>query len=307
MTREKSTAPAETTQDLELSAETSSIALGPGGETAEYVFVAPEMAAEWLTRNIDRNRNVKKSRISGYVRDIQSGNWVLTGEAIKFDVNGRLIDGQNRCHEIVAAGCRARVLVVRGISQEALVVLDSGSARNTGDMLVITGLSERADAKDVGAIARLHVAWKKGDVRHAASHIGGSAQLTKTEMAEAVMSIPDIDFAARFARNVYRYIRLPVSALGVAFLEFSAIDVDDTAEFFNRIRDGIQTGPGDPFLTLSRRVASDLQAGASRRILPGQALSYLFRTWNAYRGGETLMKLQIGSPQVGFAPVPSPR
>lgn len=211
---------------------------------------------------------MKKSRINGYVRDIQSNNWVLTGEAIKFDIDGRLIDGQNRCHAIVSAGCGAWVLVVRGISREALVVLDSGSARNTGDMLVITGLSERADAKDVGAIARLYVAWKSGDVKHAASHIGGSAQLTKTEMAEAVMSIPNVDFAARFARGLYRYIRLPVSAMGVAFLEFSALDVDDTAEFFNRIRDGIQTGPGDPFLTLSRRVASDLQAGASRRILP---------------------------------------
>lgn len=307
MTRENSTASAETTPDLAHCAETSSIAFGPGGETAEYVFVTPEMAAQWLARNIDRNRNVKKSRISGYVRDILSNNWVLTGEAIKFDVDGRLIDGQNRCHAIVSAGCGAWVLVVRGISQEALVVLDSGSARNTGDMLVITGLSERADAKDVGAIARLYVALKKGDVKHAASHIGGSTQMTKTEMAEAVMSIPNVDFAARFARGLYRYIRLPVSALGVAFLEFSEIDVDDTAEFFNRIRDGIQTGPGDPLLTFSRRVASDLHAGASRRILPRQALFYLFRTWNAYRGGESVLKLQIGSPQSGFAPVPALR
>lgn len=307
MTRGKSTAPSETTQDLVPSAESPSIAVGPGGETAEYVFATPTMAAQWLTLNIDRNRNVKKSRIGGYVRDIQSGNWVLTGEAIKFDTDGRLIDGQNRCHAIVAAGRGAWVLVVRGISQEALVVLDSGSTRNTGDMLIITGLSERADAKDVGAIARLYVAWKHGDVKHAASTIGGSAQMTKTELAEAVMSIPNIEFAARFARALYRYIRLPVSALGVAFLELSEMDVDETAEFFNRIRDGIQTGPGDPFLTLSRRVASDLQAGASRRILPGQALFYLFRTWNAYRGGETLLKLQIGSPQAGFSPIPVPR
>jgi len=264
------------------------------------------MALEFLAANIDRNRNVKKSRISGYVRDIQSDNWVLTGEALKFDVRGRLIDGQNRCHAIVSAGRGAWVLVVRGISEEALVVLDSGSARNTGDMLIITGLAERADAKDVGAIARLHVAWKAGDVKHAASHIGGSAQLTKTEMAEAVMSIPDIEFAARHARLMYRYLRLPVSALGVAFLEFSALDVDDTVEFFNRIRDGIQNGPGDPFLTLSRRVSNDLHGGASRRILPGQALFYLFRTWNAFRSGETLIKLQIGSPQAGFTPIPTP-
>jgi len=304
MTREKSAATGATTQDIASSA--TSIAVGPNGETAQYVYVTPEMALEFLAANIDRNRNVKKSRISGYVRDIQSDNWVLTGEALKFDVRGRLIDGQNRCHAIVSAGRGAWVLVVRGISEEALVVLDSGSARNTGDMLIITGLAERADAKDVGAIARLHVAWKAGDVKHAASHIGGSAQLTKTEMAEAVMSIPDIEFAARHARLMYRYLRLPVSALGVAFLEFSALDVDDTVEFFNRIRDGIQNGPGDPFLTLSRRVSNDLHGGASRRILPGQALFYLFRTWNAFRSGETLIKLQIGSPQAGFTPIPTP-
>lgn len=106
---------------------------------------------------------------------------------------------------------------------------------------------------------------------------------------------------------MYRYLRLPVSALGVAFLEFSEIDVDETAEFFNRIRDGIQDGPGDPFLTLSRRVSNDLQAGASRRILPGQALFYLFPTWNAFRQRESLVKLQVGSPQAGFTPIPSPK
>jgi hypothetical protein len=302
MTRGKDADSGVTTQDLGGSA--NSIAFGPGGETAQYVYVTPEIAGEWLMVNIDRNRNVKKSRISGYVRDIQNDSWVLTGEAIKFDVNGHLIDGQNRCHAIVAAGRGAWALVVRGIREEALVVLDSGSARNTGDMLIVTGLAEKADTKDVGAIARLYVAWKGGDVKHAGS---GSSQLTRTEMAEAVMGIPHIEFAARHARLMYRFLRLPVSALGVAFLEFSAIDVDDTAEFFNRIRDGIQNGPGDPFLTLSRRVSNDLQAGASRRILPGQALFYLFRTWNAFRGDETLVKLQIGSPPAGSTPIPQPR
>lgn len=290
-----------------MKAQTATVAHGPAGETAEYVFVTPEMAVEWLAVNIDRNRNMRKSRINGYVRDIQGDRWVITGEAIKFDTAGHLIDGQNRCQAIVAAAKGAWVLVVRGISEDALVVLDSGSARNTGDMLVITGLADRADAKDVGAIARLYSAFQAGDVKHAASHIGGSSGLTKSEMADAVLSIPNIEFAARHARGMYRYLRLPVSALGVAYLEFSNLDVDDTAEFFNRIRDGVQNGPGDPFLTLTRRVSNDLQSGASRRILPGQALFYLFRTWNAFREREALVKLQVGSPQAGFTPIPVPK
>jgi hypothetical protein len=50
----------------------NSIATGTNGETAEYVFVTPEMAVSWLAKNIDRNRNVKKSRINGHAHDIQN-------------------------------------------------------------------------------------------------------------------------------------------------------------------------------------------------------------------------------------------
>ncbi len=156
-----------------------SVAEGPNGETAEYVFVTPQMAGEWLALNIDRNRNVKRSRISGDVRDIQNDSWVITGEAIKLDIDGRLVDGQNRCQAIVAAGKGAWVLVVRNISQDALVVLDSGSARNTGDLLVITGLADKADAKDVGAIARLYVPRSIGpDYRRDYSGVCTAAPLT---------------------------------------------------------------------------------------------------------------------------------
>ncbi len=35
------------------------------------------------------------------------------------------------------------MLVVRGINEEALVVLASGAARDTGDVLIITGLPRR--------------------------------------------------------------------------------------------------------------------------------------------------------------------
>ncbi|TFB18106.1 hypothetical protein E3V93_16530 [Microbacterium sp. 3H14] len=195
-----------------MSKQTATVAHGPASETAEYVFVTPEMAVGWLALNIDRNRNMRKSRINGYMRDIQSDSWVVTGEAIKFDAEGRLIEGQNRCQAIVAAGKGGWVVVARGTNEEALVVLDSGSARNTGDMLVTTELGDRAHAKDVGAIARLYTAFKAGDVKDAASHIGGHSGLTKIEMADAVLSIPNIKFAARL--GMYRYLRLPVRALG---------------------------------------------------------------------------------------------
>ena len=285
----------------------SSVAHGPNGETAQFVLVTPEIAADWLTRNINTNRNIKKSRINGYVRDIRAGNWVLTGEAIKFDTSGNMIDGQNRCTAIVAARQNVWALVVTGVKDDALLNLDSGSTRTGADMLTISGIAKKADAKDIAAIARLHTAWHQGDVSNAASTVGGSAaSMTRTELAEAVISIPNIEHAARMARSTYWHLRLPVGAMGVAYLEFLEIDVSATNEFFGRIRDGVQTGPGDPFLALSRRAAADT-AGVSRAIAPGTALFYLFRTWNAFRSGEPLHRFQIGSPQSGWTPIPEPK
>lgn len=281
------------------------VAKGPSGETAEFELVTPEIATKYLERNIKNNRSLKRSKIEGYARDIRGGKWIVTGEALKFDVYGRLIDGQNRLHGIIVANEPAAMLVVRGVSEDALVVLDSGTARGAADMLTISGIADKAEAKDIAAIARMYHAYRQGDIKHAATSIGGSVSLTKSELAEAVLEIPDIEFAARYAKKMYSSLRLPVGAFGVAFLEFRKIDEAAAADFFGRIRDGVQLGPGDPFTTLSRRVTQDLQ-GANRRVVGGTALFYLFRTWNAWRDGETLSKFQIGSASSGWTPIPAP-
>jgi len=271
--------------------------------TATIEWVTPALATEYLTHNIDNNRNAKPSRIAAYARDIQHGNWLFTGEAIKFDTDGRLVDGQNRLLAIIKADMPAEVLVVRGLTTEAVYVLDSGMSRSGADALTISGVAAKADPKDLAATARMHLAWTLGDIPHAGA--SNLPTMTKPELIEYVRRNPRLDFAARYARPVYKSLRLPISAIAVAFEVFERIDIDDTAEFFNRIRDGISTGAGDPFLTLSRRVVSDRNDG-NRSILPSTALYYLFRTWNAFRVGEQLHRLQAGTRTNGFTTIPAP-
>jgi hypothetical protein len=269
-------------------------------------WITPALAAEYLTHNIANNRRPKPTRIAAYTRDIQNGNWLFTGEAIKFDIHGHLVDGQNRLHAIINADMPAEVLVIRGLTPEAVNVLDSGMSRSGADAITISGIAERSDPKDLAATVRLHLAWQNGDLPHAGVTSGGLPTMTKTEMIEYIGRHPRLDFAARYGRAVYANLRLPVGSLAVAWEAFERIDIDDTAEFFNRIRDGISTGIGDPFLTLSRRVVSDRNDGL-RSIPPARGLFYLFRTWNAFRGGEILHKLQAGSRTSGFTPIPVPR
>lgn len=274
--------------------------------TAVIEWVTPSAAKEYLRRNIANNRKPKRSKIEAYARDIVSGNWLFTGEAIKFDADGNLVDGQNRCMAIVEADMPAEVLVVRGLSTQAVYLLDSGTSRSGADAITIAGVADKADPKDLAATARLHRAYWAGDVPNAGTGSAAFGVFTKSELIEYLHQHPRLDFAARYGKGMYGHLRLPVSSLAVAFDTFEQIDLDATSEFFNRIRDGISTGPGDPFLTLSRRVTQDRQAGV-RSIPPAQGLFYLFRTWNAFRAGESLVKLQIGSKQNGWTPLPFPK
>jgi predicted nucleic acid-binding Zn ribbon protein len=75
---------------------------------ASIVYVTPEMAERWLGHN-KVNRNLRNRRVDQFARDMRSGRWQLTGEAIKFGKSGNLIDGQHRLWAVIESGCTSRV------------------------------------------------------------------------------------------------------------------------------------------------------------------------------------------------------
>ena len=91
---------------------------------AEFETITPEKAEQYLGKNTG-NRSYKTAKIAAYARDIASGSFVVTGEAIKFDWTGRLIDGQNRLAAIISAGAPITTLVVRGLDPGSQMYLDS--------------------------------------------------------------------------------------------------------------------------------------------------------------------------------------
>lgn len=63
--------------------------------TMEIVKITPDMAEKWLGRN-PRNRHVRQRDVVRYAQSMLAGEWLVTGEAIKFSFDGNLIDGQHR-------------------------------------------------------------------------------------------------------------------------------------------------------------------------------------------------------------------
>ena len=105
----------------------------------KVMTVTPELAKEWLTKNIENNRNKSRSKIDAYAKDMRAGRWQLNGEAIRFNQSGKLVDGQNRLSAVIQAGVPVEMCVIIGVSDE-VNIYDCGWLRRPEHVLQMKGV-----------------------------------------------------------------------------------------------------------------------------------------------------------------------
>ena len=91
--------------------------------TFELVKITPLMAETFLSRNFG-NRTPKKSTIEGYARDMLDGKWQLTHQAIAFDADNDVIDGQHRLYAVILSGMTIPFYVARYGRKESIANLN---------------------------------------------------------------------------------------------------------------------------------------------------------------------------------------
>jgi hypothetical protein len=107
----------------------------------EQRTITPELAVKLLEKNISNNRNIKASVVEKYYQDMSSGNWKLS-DALKFDKEGNLIDGQHRLHAIIKFNRPVDFLVVENYDTESAQYLDIGSKRTVKDIADLQGKTD---------------------------------------------------------------------------------------------------------------------------------------------------------------------
>ncbi len=260
---------------------------------ADVLTVTPELAKEWLDRNV-HNRPIRKNKVVNYARDMQAGNWALNGEAVKFAIDGVLLDGQHRLHAIVAAGVPVQMLVVSGLANNTQTTMDSGVKRTTGDAL---GLDGKKNSQMLAATLKKIWMWEQGDHKFSANYTP-----TTIECAALLNQKPEIHRSVEVALHVRSTFRaMPPSVTGCAHYVLSKVAQDDAVWFFARVGDGAVSEPGHPILALRARVTNEALSGA--QIQQHQRMAYLIRAWNAVREGRSLARIQQGPK----APKPMPK
>lgn len=255
--------------------------ISSGKPSASVVVITPEVASRWIAKNL-KNRNIRSAAVNAYARDMERGNWQLTGEAVKFDTSGNLIDGQHRLMAVIKSGASVPMFVVRGLAPAAQDVMDSGSKRQAADALHLGGYK---NAATVAAAARLAMTVDAGTAGR-----GGNKAFTHSEIAEWVDANPDIEAGAATAMQVKGFVDLNPSVIAVAWLQQSRIDREACSEFWTSLANNATDGPGDPRNTLIRRLSSARRSG--ERLPQHVQLGFVIRAWNAWRKGSELHVLR---------------
>lgn len=246
----------------------------------ETITVTPQLAKQWLGKNADNNRNAKRTKIPSYARDMINGNWNSdTGETIKFDFEGELIDGQNRLQAVIMAG----VPVAFDVPRRAMQVIDTGATRTAGDAMKIAGVHDRFRGS---AVVRWVIMW---DAK-VFTGSGGSFMPTNSEIMQRFEQEPGaFDAATRRGADCQSRGLGNGSASGTAHYLFGRIDMDLTHSFFDQYIAGANLPDRSPILALRNRIARI----RVDRLTRAEQLALFIRAWNATREGRPLDRMSV--------------
>lgn len=249
-------------------------------DTDGPVWVTPEIATLWLSRNT-ANRPVRDARVLAFARDMANGDWPYTGEAIKFDTEGNLIDGQHRLFAIIEANVTVKLLVLFGLDRSAQQYLDAGIKRTVADALTFRG---EINTSLLASCARVGIQADHNNWNH-------KNTLTTAEVIDWITNHPDIRRHVHIVGSASAKIDISPTVFTYASWRLSQISPAEAAAFVSDVIDMRSLGAGDPINTLLQRFRS---ARKGREKLDHRTqLLFVYRTWNALRTGTRLQQLKV--------------
>ena len=81
-------------------------------------LITPQIAAEMLTHNIS-NRHLRQSQIEKHIGILQRGEHQLSNDAVTFNIQGELTNGQHCLTAVYRSGIEALFVVITGMPIES--------------------------------------------------------------------------------------------------------------------------------------------------------------------------------------------
>lgn len=237
--------------------------------------------AQELIDTIVVNRNVRISKVKNFAVDIARKNWRMTGESIKINPEGHLIDGEHRLRAVILAEESIETVVTYGIENSSRIAIDTGTARTLADHLKFQG--ERHNTALAAALSVLHCR-SIGDYTRQAS----PSHLAAVEMLGANPGIRD---STAYVIDNMKKLRVPKGLAAVLHYETTRIDAVDAEAFWRKLATGADLEDGSPVLLLRNRLMAN-HKHSSMRLTYAATHAIMIKAWNHYRQGTPLESLR---------------
>jgi hypothetical protein len=256
--------------------------------------ITPEMATKYLEKNIGlqkgdliKNRKFSDRNIDFLYKQMKAGEWMITGDPIKFSDTGKLIDGQHTLMAIRKLGKPIEIFVAEGLKEEVFTVLDTGKNRTASDVLSMMGYSNATGlASAVRSILFFKNSGYTGESRGRVSHATNQAVLRFVQKNE------EINEVLSFAISIYQKFRfLNTSILATLYWELSKNNQTKCDAFFEKYSTGIDLSENSPIRLLRDKLLKDSvnKSKLNRR----DKMAIFIMAWNSFLTNKKIHSLAL--------------
>lgn len=265
-----------------------------GAPISYWGIITPDIARQWLAECNKGNRHVREDHVLRLACDMLEDKWVgRNGEAIRFDTEGRLVDGQHRLLACIQAEKEFESLVVYGVDKDAYATIGIGVKKSLADFL--GPLDGEKNTALLSSTVRLVYAWKSGLLGK--SNKDGQSFPSIAKLRETLASNPKIRESVNHTACKFNGLRRLLPPTYVALLHYAACQ-QDREYLADSMLDRLQTGLGlsqtDPVYHLRRfLLAQQSPRPGHRRAAKEYTLALLIKTWNAVKAEKPMGALTL--------------
>ncbi len=266
--------------------------------TASFELITPALAAQYLETNVGNQRKISVLAAGRYISSMKKGLWRVNGEAIKFDTNGALCDGQHRLTACINSDCSFETLVIRGLDPSVFDSLDTGKQRSAGDVLRTMGVKSYASVSSAVRVWAVMERLRDQDVywEIKPNALGIDNHIIKEVYEAATRADGDNHWemsAQTVIRDYLRFARLVGPATAVFVYHFlTHIDHERALTYIKgldtgmaQLRDRSRNKFCPSALVKEKLVDIRLKSGTKKhyhRLLAHEKLAYIFEGWNYF-------------------------
>lgn len=242
-------------------------------------IIAPERAEEYLASR-STQRPLSEQHARTIATAMSGGRFVQTGEAIHFNIEGHLINGQHRMRAIVISGISAEFLVVRDLPVESFAHMDQGKRRSSGDTLASMGFSRYNEA---GQLVRIILGLREGSLHGRQAVDNSQVRAFAERNREHLQWTTDICYGLR-------HVASPGMVGAVLFLAGLG-EREKVEEFVKRLDSGVGLNSNDPELILRNRLIK-MRTTTRRGLRTEEVIPLVRCAWNAAAEGRKITALR---------------